>query len=192
MKILGICFFIISTMLVGFVASLGFAAGGVEWLDFKRELDGLVLRASLRDADVAWKDMVVRLEVANSSAKNIKYVVANQISGFRLSLANQKNEDVPLTELGKALMRDCVDFGRRVREELLPGRQLKDQIKLSDFFMLTKPDVYKLSVGWDQFPNPAAQCIRIEIREIRFKASRRSWFSRELTISLIENPETHH
>jgi hypothetical protein len=203
MKAWHLALVILSTVVLCLVPKLCLAAERVEWSEFKTEKDGILLKASFPKGDWAWNDLVVLLNIRNCSTMNVYcgYYLGDSLHGFDISLTNERNQNVAVSPLGekewpdyepKTTKRIIIPCGSYRYDVLAPGGQSKYRVKLSDYFVLTKPGAYKLWVRWGgSRAKSRNQDLVLELKDICFKIAKGSWFSRELTFSLIEHPETH-
>jgi len=163
-------------LIMGQAASPARAAGDSNCREFSAEKDGVILRASIPKPDVPWKDMVLRMNVINSTAKKIVYRVVYSSVGFRFFLTNERGEHLPLTERGRRDLQDFshAEIGMNFTLELPPAGHLSFEEKLSDFFVLTEPGVYRLSVVWnsDCLYLKAPFNISLEINDIQFTVAK--------------------
>ena len=169
------CFQVVTAMIMVLICSPCFAAGDVKWSEFKAENREVTLKVSTPSADFAWTDMVVLCEIRNASRKTIFSYWIYEVGGLRFSLANEKGEEVPLTERGKLVLSDLTgEIRKYAGQELPPGAKLKYELKLCDYFLPPKAGTYKLSVVWNSDPADSNQSgnIRVELKDIAFKVTK--------------------
>ena len=176
--------------------------GTVEWCEFKAEKDGVILTASIPKGDWVLDELIMLLKITNVSAKTLVYggMRPLDLPSFDICIMNQINERVPLTLRGALLWHYQLPpkkqphiIGSWVEEELRPKEELHFRAKFSDYFLITQPGVYRLSIRWDawlgRFPSKDREPgPDVELKDICLKASKPHWFSRKLIMSLYEEP----
>jgi hypothetical protein len=209
-------FVIVLMMVLAAACSRKPEQGERQWCDFKTEKDGIILKASFPKGPVVWSEIVVLLNLNNCSAKPVLHgdFLGREFPSFMISIVNGRNENVAVTPRGeeewpdyrpKTTKRLLFDCGSYMDVLLSPGKRLNFRMKLSDYFAVTRPGVYRLSLTWGGevcLTSPPAESeppgslrrwyrlprrsIDLELKDIRFNVVKPHWYSRQLTIWLVQ------
>jgi hypothetical protein len=145
-----------------------FAAGPEKRAVYRTENGGLVMTVSIPTGDFIWNKDDIVIEITNTSTENFVYGEVDVMGGFRLTLVDDRNEKVKLTETGEECFRALPRRTRFVTRNLLPGASFEAKFNLSQFFKVPKAGDYRLSVVWLQTPVAGYEkyCLKLEVTNI--------------------------
>ena len=148
---------------------------GLQRRYYEEQRNGIILRVSIPNGEICWKDFEVQLEIKNGTGLPLKILYVNELNGFWFSVKDETGSNMPLTEEGNTFFGGGPGPLMAVSQEIGKGGHIVDKFKLCKYFILRKVGNYKVSVFWATVNQPMVEGIGIpdiEIRDIPFTISR--------------------
>lgn len=113
---------------------------------------GANIGAGISKSDFLFKTgdkIEIVLATHNLSAEPIAIVLSKVNSDYQVIVSDESGNSIPLTDYGQRMAINAHEFGRVIFKPLKPNDVYLDMFPLNEFYDLTKPGLYSISVTRD-------------------------------------------
>src|SRR5262249_37297136 len=88
---------------------------------------------------------------------------------YKIDVTSRKGQSAPLTKYGERLRTDPLSFERRIVYDMKPHEDLRETLRISDIYDMTKRGIYYVTVKRGVKADPAGRLPFIQVPSNRVK-----------------------